>query len=34
VQAFGGELEVVSEQQGTMVRAIIPVQPLRPVSDV
>jgi signal transduction histidine kinase len=33
LKAFGGELEILSDEQGTMVRAAIPFHPSAPVSD-
>jgi len=34
VKAFAGELEIISDRQGTLVRAIVPLPSLRPVSDL
>jgi signal transduction histidine kinase len=34
VKAFGGELEIISDGEGTLVRAIVPLQSSRPVSDL
>jgi signal transduction histidine kinase len=33
VKAFGGELEILSDTQGTMVRAVIPLNPSAPAGD-
>ena len=33
VKAFGGELEILSDEQGTMVRAVIPFHSSAPVSE-
>jgi signal transduction histidine kinase len=33
VKAFGGELEILSDSQGTVVRAVIPLHPSAPAGD-
>jgi signal transduction histidine kinase len=33
VKAFGGELEIISDERGTMVRAIIPLRSSSPVGS-
>jgi signal transduction histidine kinase len=33
VKAFGGELEILSDSQGTVVRSVIPLQPSAPAGD-
>jgi signal transduction histidine kinase len=33
VKAFGGELEILSDTEGTVVRAVIPLHPSAPAGD-